>query len=98
METACRREYAIVAWHVRDMNYHEMSQMHELKTRIKNVLDSHKSNSEKREYITDDDLKLMHAILSVFTREFSDTQTSEFDNFLKEDVDKPIDDVEFSND
>ena len=67
-----------------------MRQMHELNNRIKSVLDSHKEGSEKREYINDDDLNLMHAILSVFTREYSSTQTSAFDDFLAEQ-DKPVD-------
>ena len=62
--------------------------MFELNNRIKNVLDSHKEGSEKKEYVSDDDLKLMYAILSVFTKEYSSTQTSAFDDFLKEQ-DKP---------
>ncbi len=62
--------------------------MHELNNRIKNVLDSHKEGSEKKEYVSDDDLKMMYAILSVFTKEYSSTQTSAFDDFIAEQ-DKP---------
>lgn len=85
--------YGIVSTDVMDINNKEMQQMHGLNNRIKNVLNSHKEDSEKKEYISDDDLKLMSAILSVFTKEYSDTQTSAFDDFLKESekpVEKPL--------
>lgn len=78
------REYCLASTDVHDINNKEMRQMHELNNRIKSVLDSHKEGSEKREYINDDDLNLMHAILSVFTKEYANTQTSAFDDFLKE--------------
>lgn len=86
MKITSNREYALCSTDVRDINNKEMRQMHELKNRIKDVLDSHKGDGEKKErkYISDDDLKLMHAILSVFTKEYSSTQTSAFDDFLKE--------------
>lgn len=105
MEIRVRRDYAVVETNVCGINSKEMRQMHELKVRIKNVLDSHKKDSEKKEYITDEDLHLMWAVLSVFTKEFSSTQTSAFDDLLKEEklsevktVDKPIDDAKFDND
>lgn len=82
------REYCLSSTDVRDINNKEMRQMHELNSRIKDVLDSHKPDSKKKKYIGDEDLKLMHAILSVFTKEYSPTQTSAFDDFLKEQ-DKP---------
>lgn len=84
MEIKSNKTYAIASTDIRDINNKEMRQMHELKERIQNVLNSHKDNSEKKEYISDDDLKLMHAILSVFTKEYSSTQTSAFDKFLEE--------------
>ena len=89
MTIKCNREYCLASIDVRDINNKEMRQMYELNNRIKNVLDSHKEGSEKREYISDDDLKLMYAILSTFTKEYADTQTSAFDKFLKEQ-DKPV--------
>lgn len=66
-----------------------MRQMHELNNRIKDVLDSHKPESKEKKYINDDDLVLMHAILSVFTKEYKNTQTSAFDDFLN-DLNKPV--------
>lgn len=81
--------YGIVSTDVMDINNKEMQQMHELKNNIKSVLDSHKPDSKEKKYINDDDLKLMYAILSVFTKEYESTQTSAFDDFLKE-VEKPV--------
>lgn len=90
MKIISNREYCIGSTDVRGINNKEMRQMHELKTRITEVLDSHKPEAEKRKYISDDDLKLMRAVLSVFTKEYSSTQTSAFDDELKEiDTPKP---------
>ena len=89
MKIISNREIALTSTDVRGINNKEMRQMHELNNRIKAVLDSHKEGSEKREYISDDELKLMSAILSVFTKEYSNTQTSAFDDYLKEQ-DKPV--------
>lgn len=83
MKIKSNREYAIASIDVRDINHREMRQMYELNNRIKDVLDSHKPDSKEKKYICDDDLLLMNAILSVFTKEFSDTQTSAFDDFLE---------------
>lgn len=82
MKIITNREYAIASTDVRDINNKEMRQMHELNNRIKDVLDSH--NTEKKKYISDDDLLLMRAILTVFTMDYSSTQTSAFDNVLEE--------------
>lgn len=82
------REYAVVNTDIRNINNKEMRQMHELNNRIKDVLDSHKPDSKEKKYVNDDDLRLVHAILSVFTKNFSNTQTSVFDEFLKQDVEE----------
>ena len=89
MKIESKQSYAIVSTTIRDINNREMRQMYELKNRIDDVLASHKPDSKEKKYISDDDLKLMHAILSVFTKEYSSTQTSAFDDFLKEQ-DKPV--------
>lgn len=84
MEIKTIERYAVVATDINGINNKEMRQMYELKKRIDDVLISHKPNSTEKKYIGDDDLKLMHAILSVFTKEYSSTQESAFDDFLKE--------------
>lgn len=73
----------------KDINMKELRQMHELKTRIEDVLKSHAPESKEKKYISDDDLKLTRAILHVFTKEYSATQTSAFDDALKE-LEKPV--------
>jgi uncharacterized protein YcbX len=88
MTIKSNREYCLSSTDVRDINNKEMRQMHELNVRIQDVLESHKPDSKEKKYISDDDLKLMHAILSVFTKEYSSTQTSAFDDFLKQE--KPV--------
>lgn len=90
MKVISNREFALTSTDVRGINNKEMRQMYELNNRIVEVLDSHKPDSKEKKYISDDDLKLMHAILSVFTKEYSSTQTSAFDDFLAEQ-DKPVD-------
>ena len=85
MKIIMNREYALSSVDVRDINCKEMRQMYKLNKRIVDVLASHEKESEKKEYISDEDLELMHAILSVFTKDFSSTQTSAFDDFLKEE-------------
>ena len=88
MKIQSNREYCLASTDVRGINNKEMRQMHELNNRIEDVLASHKPESKEKKYISDDDLKLMYAILSVFTKEYKSTQTSAFDDFLKEQ-DKP---------
>lgn len=85
MKISTNKEWCIATTDVNNINNKEMRQMHDLKCRIKAVLASHKTN--KKEYISDDDLKLAYAILNVFTKEYSNTQTSAFDDELKE-IDK----------
>lgn len=89
MKIISNREYCLSSTDVRGINNKEMRQMHELNNRIQDVLNSHKPESKEKKYISDDDLQLMHAILSVFTKEYSNTQTSAFDDFLKEQ-EKPV--------
>lgn len=85
MKIVSNREYCLASTDVRGINNKEMRQMHELNVRIKDVLESNKPNSKKRKYINDDDLNFMRAILSVFTKEYSSTQESAFDDFLKKE-------------
>ena len=74
----------VVGYDIMDVNLNEMRQMAELKDRINDVLVSHAKDSKEKKYINDDDLKLMHAVLSVFTKNYSNGTSSAFDEFLKE--------------
>lgn len=94
MKIISNREYALSSTDVRGINNREMRQMYELKNRINDVLNSHKPEAKEKKYVNDDDLKLMHAILSVFTKEYESTQASAFDDFLAEQekqAEKPVD-------
>jgi len=88
MDIRFKKDYAIVSTDIMHVNSREMRQMYELKNSIKDVLDSHKPDSKEKKYINDDDLKMMYAILSVFTEAYSSTQTSAFDDFIAKQ-DKP---------
>ena len=86
-----KTDWAIVSTDICELNNKEMRQMYELRLRIGEILDNHDASDEQlkkvgksRMYIGDDDLKLMFAILSVFTKDFASTQCSSFDNFLEE--------------
>ena len=78
------RGFAVTTMSILDINCIEMQQMNELKNRIDDVLISHKPEAKEKKYINDDDLKLMHAILSVFTKNYEQALTSAFDDFLKD--------------
>lgn len=94
MKVEFKKDYCIASTTVSDINNKEMRQMHEMKVRIEQVLNSHKDEKLKNEYLSDDELKMVHAILSVFTKEYSSTQNSAFDDFLAEQekqTEKPVD-------
>ena len=84
MEIVKNETRAITSVDVRGINCKEMQQMDALKSRIAHVLDTHKCEDKKNEYLTDDDLQLMFAILHVFTKGYSDSISSAFDNALEE--------------
>lgn len=97
-----RTSIGVVGYDIDSVSLNEMRQMHELKEHINNVLVSHKPEAKEKKYVSDDDLKFMYAILSVFTKEYTNDSSSAFDNFLKEEAEKenkpespaPVDDDE----
>lgn len=84
MQIRKRTSVGVVGYDITDVNLNEMRQMHELNNRIVDVLNSHKPEAKEKKYVDDADLKLMHAILSVFTKDYEGTIVSAFDEFLKE--------------
>jgi len=84
MNIRSKQSYGIVGYDIEDVNLNEMRQMAELKNKINDVLKSHAKDSKEKKYVNDNDLKLMHAILSVFTKDYESTKESAFDDFLKE--------------
>lgn len=83
-----RTSVGVVGYDIDGVNLNEMRQLTELRNRINNVLISHAKDSEKKEYVSDDDLKLMFAVLSVFTKDYTLDNSSAFDDFLKEEAEK----------
>ena len=78
------KSYGIVGTSILDINYKEMTQMCDLKKRIAHVLDTHKDENSKNEYLTDDELEKIYVILYVFTKNFSSNNESAFDKALEE--------------
>lgn len=81
---------AIVSVDILDINAVEMRQMCELEQRIAEVLLSHinkvdaNGNTIKPQYLNDDELRMMQAILHTFTKGHQTSMLSTFDTTLKE--------------
>lgn len=97
MNIKIEKSFGMTGVTAQDINMKELRQMQELKTRIEDVLKSHAPESKEKKYVDDDDLKLMRAVLHVFTKEYSATQTSAFDDALKE-LEKPVEEDEENDD
>lgn len=73
-----------------DINAVEMRQMCELEQRIAEVLFTHINKVDgngkpmKKQYLSDDELRKMRAILYTFTRDYHSSTESMFDATLKE--------------
>lgn len=83
MEIKQKSDYGVVATTISNVNNNEMRTMCSLKEKIENVLNTHK-DGQKKEYLSDDDLLLLHAVLHVFTRDFETNSTNAFEDALKE--------------
>lgn len=90
MTTKTNYGNAIVSVDILDINAVEMRQMCELEQRIAEVLYSHinkvdaDGNPIKAQYLSDDELRMMRAILFTFTRDYKSSTSSMFDDVLKE--------------
>lgn len=84
---------AVLTTSIEELNGREMRQMYEMRKRIETVLKSHKNKEEKKQYLNDDELKLIHAILYVFTKHMGDSLESEFDKAIEQlnTVEQPTD-------
>lgn len=90
MKTNVNYGKAIVSVDVLDINAVEMRQMCELEQRIAEVLFSHinkvdaNGNTMKKQYLSDDELRMIRAILYTFTKGYQTSMLSAFDTTLKE--------------
>lgn len=85
-----KKNYGVVATIV-EFNNLEMRQVAEMATRIEEVLNTHKDEKVKNEYLSDDELERCHVILSVISREYKNSEVSAFDEALAKlkDATKP---------
>lgn len=90
MKTKTNYGQAVVSVDILDINAVEMRQMCELEQRIAEVLFTHinkvdaNGNTMKKQYLSDDELRRMRAILYTFTRDYKSSTESAFDTTLKE--------------
>lgn len=64
------------------INLRELMQMAEMRDRIAHVLNTHKNEKLKKEYLSDDELEKIMTILVVLTREYENCEQSAFDEAL----------------
>lgn len=90
MTTKTNYGSAIVSVDILDINAVEMRQMCELEQRVAEVLYSHinkvnaNGNAIKAQYLNDDELYLIRAILYTFTKDYQTSISSAFDETLKQ--------------
>lgn len=83
MKIIKNREYCVSSVDVRGINANEMETMVKLNEKIIDVLASHAADSKEKKYVSDEDLKLMSAILSVFTEDFKIEMKNSFFDYLE---------------
>ena len=83
MEIKQKSDFGVVATTISNVNNNEMRTMCSLKKKIEDVLNTHK-DGQKKEYLSDDDLLLLHAVLHVFTRDFETNNANAFEAALEE--------------
>lgn len=64
------------------INLRELMQMAEMRDRIAHVLNTHKDEKLKKEYLSDAELERIMTILVVLTKEYEDCEQSAFDEAL----------------
>lgn len=83
MVTKAIRGEGIKSYCIENLTPHEFEQMCEMRTRVHKVLESHKHKSEKKVYLTDDELFIIEAMLQVLTGPYTVAETSDFDRMKK---------------
>ena len=91
MNFKCERDYVIVSTSICDINNHEMSQMCQMRDKVKKILENHRDEKAKKEYISDKELEKIYAILLTFTGDW-EVEKSKFDEVYKELQETPITD------
>lgn len=88
MVTKAIRGEGIKSYCIEDLTPREMEQISEMRSRVHEILHSHRPDSEKKIYLTDDELFTIEAILQTLLGIHSAAQqTSAFDHMKKTIVD-----------
>ena len=82
METKVIVREAIVGKHV-EFTTHELEQMAQICTKVVNVIENHRTPSQKKEYLTDDDLTRIEAIFMCILESESDIDETDFDKYQR---------------
>lgn len=83
MEISKNEGYAVVSFNVMDINCKEMMQIAQMRDRVAYILKTHKSESSKKEYLSDGELTLIWGILGTFASMYGETIDSAFDKFVQ---------------
>jgi len=84
MNVVKEKAQGIVGYNICDIRPVEMKYMCVVCDKVKSILDNHKDPKAKKEYLGDDDLEKIWAILSVLTRDSElSSRPTEFELFLK---------------
>lgn len=80
---------AVTSYDICNVTTTEIRQMATMRDRVENILNSHRDKDAKKQYLSDDELERIWAILSVLTDNYSGNTDTAFDAFLKEHQFKP---------
>lgn len=80
---------AVISYDICNVTTTEMRQMATMRDRVETILNSHRDKDTKKQYLSDDELEKIWAILSVLTDNCSGNTNTAFDEFLKEHQFKP---------
>jgi hypothetical protein len=82
MEVKLKKDFGVVAKSC-EFNMYELAQMEETRREVERILNNHKANDKKTEYISDDTLRMVNAILATIVAEDAPQKTSSFTEFLQ---------------
>jgi hypothetical protein len=95
MDSKLKKDFGVVAKSC-EFNMYELVQMEEMCEKITHILDNHKDEKEKKQFISDEDLLFCKVILETIVGGDAPQRESSFTNALKaiEPYPLAVDDVE----
>jgi hypothetical protein len=83
MEIKLNKAFGVVSTSLTVTN-REMDELCEMKERVIRVLNTHNDEKVKNEYLSDTELKMLHAILHALTKEYDFSRVSTFQDTYDE--------------